>query len=31
MKPDGNVSFIDIDLDFYNGLDSIEKPKEVKD
>jgi len=31
MKPDGNISFVDIDLDFYNGLDSIEKPKELKD
>tara|TARA_R100001086_G_scaffold214037_1_gene130033 strand:+ start:384 stop:773 length:390 start_codon:yes stop_codon:yes gene_type:complete len=31
MKPDGNVSFLDVDLDFYNGLDSIEKPKELKD
>ena len=31
MKPDGNVSFVDVDLDFYNGLDSIEKPEELKD
>ena len=31
MKPDGNISFVDIDLDFFNGLDSIEKPKELQD
>jgi hypothetical protein len=31
MKPDGNISFVDIDLDFYNGLDSMEKPKELRD
>ena len=31
MKPDGNVSYVDVDIDFYNALDSIERPEELKD